>query len=122
MADETILIPTWTLGDRLAKAREHAGLSIEEMADVLVRDRSTIGRYENDRNRPPRRVLRRWAEVTGVPLEWIVGGDDAWRRISRRAVRTGSISWPRPATVAADLRRPAASALNWPRVSEGVAA
>jgi len=36
------MIPTWTLADRLRKAREHAGLEQSELAD---RDIATTVRY-----------------------------------------------------------------------------
>ncbi len=67
--------PTWTLGDRLAKAREHAGIEQAELADRLLRSRATISNYENDVTRPADRVVRAWAEACGVDYAWLVGDD-----------------------------------------------
>lgn len=63
----------WTLGDRLAKARRMAGISSEEMAERLIRTRSTVSNYEHDRTRPTLAVLRAWSEATGAPLDWLRG-------------------------------------------------
>jgi transcriptional regulator with XRE-family HTH domain len=67
--------PTWTLGERLAKARRHAGLDDQEaFARVLGISRRTVSRYETGLARPNRRTLMAWARVCQVPLEWL---DDA---------------------------------------------
>ena len=67
---------SWTVGDRLRKARRAAGISTGRMADLLVVTANTIGNYESDRTRLPAGKLRKWAEVTGVPAEWIETGAD----------------------------------------------
>lgn len=41
MSDQTV--PMWTLGDRLAKARDGAGISVQRMADLLGVDVARIG-------------------------------------------------------------------------------
>ena len=41
--------PTFTLGDRLRKAREVAGLSIDDMADELGTSTKTVYSYEGDK-------------------------------------------------------------------------
>jgi transcriptional regulator with XRE-family HTH domain len=46
------------------------------MANLLVVTANTIGNYESDRTRLPAGKLRKWAEVTGVPAEWIETGTD----------------------------------------------
>lgn len=65
--------PMWTLGDRLRKARESAGLSAGELAAELDVHRNTISGYENDRHTPSRIVLRYIAMRCGVPLGWLTG-------------------------------------------------
>jgi transcriptional regulator with XRE-family HTH domain len=67
-------IPAFTLGDRLAKARKTAGLDQRDLARVMELSPSTIGNYENDISRPRRLVLKEWALVTGVPVEWLENG------------------------------------------------
>lgn len=69
--------PQWTLGDRLAKARRHAGLEQGEMAEKLGVSRAAVSAWENDHNKPNRgewdllSLTARWAELTGVRLEWL---------------------------------------------------
>lgn len=66
-------IPRWTLGDRLRKAREYAGVSREELADDLDVTPRTISNYETDHSRPRRPVIRLYAMRCGVSFDWLVG-------------------------------------------------
>lgn len=68
-------IPTWTVGDRLRKARQHAGLEQAEFADEIGISRGTVLNYENDRVKPRTIVLRAWSLRTGVPLHWLLDGE-----------------------------------------------
>ena len=68
--------PRWTLGDRLIKARKHAGLSQAEMADYLGVSRAAISAWENDENEPRASVLRRWALRCEVTLDWLIDIND----------------------------------------------
>lgn len=63
-------LPTWTLQDRIRKAREHAGLKQEELAQKLETTRQTLGRWENGSHIPTKKNLQALAEATGVPLNW----------------------------------------------------
>lgn len=77
MTEQTAVpVPVWTLGDRLRKAREFAGLEQGELAERIGISRGTVSNYELGRwQRPPKRyILRDWAEECGVPFEWIVDG------------------------------------------------
>jgi len=74
-APMTTTTPVWTMGDRLRKAREHAGIGVSEMAELLLSSRSTVNNYETDKTRLTDVKLRRWAEVTGVPASWLVTGE-----------------------------------------------
>jgi transcriptional regulator with XRE-family HTH domain len=67
---------TWTLGDRLAKARKVAGISAQDMADELGVSVSMVSRYENDKSPLRRSYLRTWAQITGAPLDWLIEGDE----------------------------------------------
>jgi transcriptional regulator with XRE-family HTH domain len=64
-------VPAWTLGDRMRKAREHAGLKQSELAGEIGVGRSTIVTYETGRSQPSRPVLLSWALRCGVPYEWL---------------------------------------------------
>lgn len=67
------LIPVWSVGDRLRKAREMARIGVTEMAERLGRERNTISRWE----RSPvaqTMVIRLYSIETGVSAEWIEHG------------------------------------------------
>lgn len=67
-------IPEWTMGDRLRKAREDAGLSQAELAEQIGISRNTVGNAELGDRTPLNVTMRAWAAVTGVPLEWLETG------------------------------------------------
>jgi len=65
--------PEWTLGDRLRKARMHAGMRQRELGDVIGVSQVSVNKYEHDGAQPRRPVLVSWAMATGVALDWLVG-------------------------------------------------
>lgn len=71
----TALIPDWTIGDRLAKAREVAGISIKEMAPILGVSRNTVSNYEHGHTRPTRAVVLAYAASSGVDIHWLLTGE-----------------------------------------------
>jgi transcriptional regulator with XRE-family HTH domain len=68
------VIPSWTLGDRLKKAREFAGLKQPLLASELGIARSSITNYETDRTTPSKAVIMAWALRCGVPYQWLRTG------------------------------------------------
>lgn len=74
------LTPQWTLGDRLRKAREIAGLNQTQLADELEIARNSVGRYESGDYDPPRTVIIAWALRTGVDFEWLLGDHQGRKR------------------------------------------
>ena len=68
------IVPTWTMGDRLRKARMLTKMSLTEFAAAALMSEKTINNYETDRVRPQPIRLEKWARVTGVSLEWIETG------------------------------------------------
>jgi transcriptional regulator with XRE-family HTH domain len=76
-APQAFAIPQWTVGDRMKKAREHAGLKQADMAERTGIGRSTMPTYETGKVIPPKKVLIAWAMATGVPFEWLAHGDTA---------------------------------------------
>lgn len=68
--------PTWTLADRIAKARNHAGLSQAELAEMLPAARNTLSRWERGDMNPSQRSLEAISRVTGVSYDWLVNGDN----------------------------------------------
>lgn len=69
------MVPRWTFGDRVRRARREAGMDRLELAEKLGVSRSTVATWENDRSVPGRYedVVREIADVTGVDAEWIAG-------------------------------------------------
>jgi transcriptional regulator with XRE-family HTH domain len=64
----------WDQADRMAKALQVSGLSVQDMADLLECHRNTIGGWLNRRNNPIPATLMMWAQHTGVPYEWLRTG------------------------------------------------
>lgn len=67
--------PQLTLGDRLMLAREHAGITSQEMATHMQVSRHTITGWEKGRHAPTWSTIVRWAELTGYDAEWIRNGE-----------------------------------------------
>lgn len=68
-------VPAWTVGDRLRKAREHAGLKQQELADAIGIARGSVTNYESDKHPPRKIVLNAWAMATGVSPVWLETGE-----------------------------------------------
>jgi transcriptional regulator with XRE-family HTH domain len=65
--------PSWTLTDRLRKAREHGVLQQAQLAALTGISERSIQNYEAGRTTPRRPQLIAWALATGVSLEWLEG-------------------------------------------------
>jgi transcriptional regulator with XRE-family HTH domain len=75
-------VPGWTLGWRLQRALDWAGVSVQDMAEELDVSRSTISRWCNDHGSPPRAIyLRAWATRCRVPMVWLQYGDEGLPRV-----------------------------------------
>jgi transcriptional regulator with XRE-family HTH domain len=64
----------WRLCDRMRRSLDYAGIGVQEMADYLLRSRNAVGNWLAGRTAPSERVLRRWADLTGVSYEWLYNG------------------------------------------------
>jgi len=85
------IIPEWSLGERMAKARRDAGYDQRRMAEAVGVSASAIAQWETDRSRPRDLLdlVNRWSEVTGVSRAWllgVIGAED------HPGSRTGSVS------------------------------
>lgn len=89
-------IPTWTLGDRLRKARVTSKTSTAAMAEALGVDRKTVGNYEAMRTPISRGNILAWSLLTGVDTEWLLTGSrpDDGPGGSVTPIRTGNRSTP----------------------------
>lgn len=72
---EEVAALAFTIGDRLRKAREVAGLKQDELASILGVARRSMNRWERGASVPRRPVLVSWALRCRVPYEWLVTGD-----------------------------------------------
>lgn len=69
----TTEVPTWTLPERLAKAREFAHLDRFQMAERLGVTERTIRNWERGRIGPTRANVLAYSAVTHVPFVWLTG-------------------------------------------------
>ncbi|MEM9754580.1 MAG: helix-turn-helix transcriptional regulator, partial [Pseudomonadota bacterium] len=64
-----------TFGDRLAAAREGAGLSASDLARRAGVGLQTVRAWENDQSEPRANTLQRVAGILGVSLMWLLAGE-----------------------------------------------
>lgn len=109
------MIPTFSLGDRLRKARVEKHLEQAQLADMLRVDRSTVVRYEADAlKRVDSDLVEKWARATDVPFWWFekgleplppageVKGSGRWR-LPRLDSNQQPADYGRPVDAVADL-------------------
>lgn len=65
---------SFTIGDRLRKAREWAGLEQEQLAAEIDISRGTVSNYERGETQPKKLALKAWAIRCGVPLSYLEAG------------------------------------------------
>lgn len=70
------VIPEWTLGDRLRKAREMTGLDQARFAALIGVSRRGVSAAESGESKQPRKLLlKAWSHYTGVSLQWLETGE-----------------------------------------------
>ena len=65
---------SWTLAQRLKFARVGAGFDQQEIADRVGASRPSVSGYERGLTEPSASVFVRWANATGVTLDWLAEG------------------------------------------------
>lgn len=68
-------VPEWRVQDRLKRAREHAGLSQIELAQVIGISRATLGNAEQGVRELKRPTLIAISFATNVDLNWLETGE-----------------------------------------------
>ena len=63
-----------TIGGRLSRARDAAGLSVEQIAWRLSVRNATVTAWESDRTLPGAQRLTRLAGILGVSISWVLHG------------------------------------------------
>ena len=69
------MCPSFTMTDRLRKAREVSGMDQAQLADALGIAIKTVSNYEHGKHAPREIVLRQWSLATGVSLHWLKTGE-----------------------------------------------
>jgi len=64
-----------TFGDRVAGAREAAGMTQAQLAQRLGIGRATLRSWENDLAEPPAETLSTMARVLNVSIMWLLTGE-----------------------------------------------
>ncbi len=75
MADGWYGAETATLGDRIAGAREAAGLEPPDLAKRLGIKANTLRNWEEDLNEPRANKLQMLSGILGVSLSWLLTGE-----------------------------------------------
>lgn len=120
MSDVRERVPVWTMGDRLRKSREKAGLKQTEMAAYLHKSRQAVGKWEDGAVVPDISTLRDWARRTGVPAEWLESGVGSQGGFAQVGVVGGAaLALGLGATVAGHIGPTAAQALLYITDSRG---
>lgn len=70
------VVPEWTFTDRLIKARTFAGLSQQQLADLLGISERTVKRYEAG-GVYKRGIILGWSLACGVDPVWLELGDNS---------------------------------------------
>lgn len=69
------VVPEFTIGDRLRKARLLVGLSTRDFAEEIGVSQKTVTDAENDKRGVPRKILlNAYSMRTRVPVEWLLTG------------------------------------------------
>lgn len=69
------LVPEFTLGDRLRKARSVTGLNTRDFAAQLGVSHGTVTNAEGDKRAVRKITLNAWALATGVSSRWLETGE-----------------------------------------------
>lgn len=121
-AAEGRLIPEWTLGDRLRKARRSVRMTTAEFAGAIEENPKTYGSWETDNSAPRHRDLltmaRRIEMLTRIPAAWIIGLDA--QAAERNDLRSSAGIRQRHLTVVRAAESPTAESGPTPRADADV--
>lgn len=69
------VVPEWTLGDRLRKARELTGLKVPAFAALIEVSAKTVNNAESGKHSVRPITISAWAMASGVSREWLETGE-----------------------------------------------
>ena len=64
-----------TFGKRFKEARKEKSLTQEQLADKFHLKKSSISRYENDKQMPEVNLLKEFADFFGVTVDYLLGSE-----------------------------------------------
>ncbi len=64
------------IGERLLDLRKDAGLTQDELADILAINKHSISSYERDKSEPPDAIKIEIADYFGVSIDYLLGVTD----------------------------------------------
>jgi transcriptional regulator with XRE-family HTH domain len=79
------------LGDRLRSAREAAGLSQGQVAQILEMHRPSVSEIEAESRKVSAGELAQFAELYKVSLEWLIGTENQNSRVKMAARKLGDL-------------------------------
>lgn len=75
------------IGERLLDLRKDAGLTQDELADILKINKHSISSYERDKSEPPDAIKIEIARYFGVSVDYLLGlTNDCFPHTSHRLV------------------------------------
>lgn len=82
-----------TIGKRIKNRRKELGLSVDEVAERLGKNRATIYRYENDDiENLPITVLKPLAAILKTTPSYLIGWDDTVETLTQSSMTIGDIA------------------------------
>ena len=66
----------FTLGDRMRKSMQVAGITSAGMSDRMHVAPQTVARWIRDASRPTMGNIIAWSTITGVPVDWLLKDED----------------------------------------------
>ena len=81
-----------SFGQRFKNERIKKKLTQEELASMFHLQKSSISRYENDKQMPETELLGRFADFFGVPVDYLLGREMTFTDILGELLKPHSIS------------------------------
>jgi len=74
--DNAPIVPEWSLGDRIRKARESAGMEQKHVAEEMGVSAGSVSKWEGNQRKPSIDTIRKLSRFTNVDILWLLGIND----------------------------------------------